>query len=188
MTTYAPNFTPRLKVTYRSAGITHSVQIRGARGDDAGAMGGRGVALRDCFNAIPAGNKFTDLAVIGAELALTDSDVFTPVAFTGVTAGTLLVADFSAVARIRALGFNGKSPGSRARFYIYGFAIADEPSGAEGGNGIITSTELAAIGTIAGLASANFRAGSGNGAVFPLQATYKGNDHLLKLVRKGTIA
>lgn len=187
MTTYAPNFTPRYKLTYRAGGITHTIQVRGVRGATLATMDAVGAQLSACFNALPAGNKFADLTALSAETALTDSDVFVPAIFVALTVGTLVVSAYSPRARIRGLTFNGRAPGSRAKFTIFGYRQPDELAATEGGDGQILTAEAAAVGTIAGLATTHFRANSGEAAVFAGRATYKENDHLLRLVRKGTI-
>jgi len=187
MTTYAPNFTPRYRVKYRVGGIDHTIQIRNARGatfsgtESDGLSIGTLVAL---FNAV----LMDDFAFGSAELALTDSDVFLPCASPADPAGALDPGTFGQRERIRGLTFNGKATGSRARFTLFGVMLDDTGTGAVGADGIVLPAELAAIASAATLASSNYRAGSGDAAIFPARATYKENDHLLKLVRKGTIS
>ena len=188
MTTYAPNFTPRFKLCYIAGGMQHTIQVRGPRGTDLAGMTAYGPILRSVFMVFVAA-MYTDLLFTSAEVALTDDDVFIPVAVpTQPTGMAVDPADFSAMTRAQALTFTGKAPGSRARFSLYGVAIADEASGTTGGDGKVTSTENAGIATVAGIASGAFKAGSGANAAFPNVATYKVNDHLLKLIRKGTIS
>lgn len=186
MTTYAPNFSPRYKAHYTVGGIDHTIQIRGSRGDDITLMLARGALLHDAFNAFAA-QLYDDFAWISAELALTDSDVFIPATTPAAVTGTIDPTTVSPVQRIKALTFSGKAAGSRARFSLYGITFDDISDGSVGGDGTVLTAESAAVGTVATLASGNWRAASGGTAVFPGRATYKENDHLLKLVRKGTI-
>jgi len=188
MTTYAPNFTPRLKLRYLAGGIEHTIQVRAPRGTAFAAVEALGPDVRDCFLAIKA-TIYADFAWISGEVALTDSDIFLPCTVPlGLVDNVAVVATSSAVQRISGLTFSGRAPGSRARFTMYGSKILDDAAGLAGSNGVIVTAELAGIGTIAAIASANFVAGSGAAAIFPGRGTYKPNDHLLKLVRKGTIA
>jgi len=188
MTTYAPNFTPRYKLFYKAGGINHTIQVRGLRGASLGTMDAVGAQLSACFNAIPVASKYTDLVALSAETALTDSDVFVPAIVTALNAGTIVPATLSPTQRIRGLTFNGRSPGSRAKFTIFGVTFDTQAAGVAGSDSVILTAEFASIGTIAGIATTNFKANSGEAAVFPGRATYKENDHLLRLVRKGTIA
>jgi len=188
MTTYAPNFTPRLKVKYQAGGIVHTIQVRNARGTSFGDMVFMTGRIHDLFQAL-SDVIYADHAFISAEVALTDDDVFAPCAVpVAITGNAVVVADFSPRQRIMGLTFSGKAPGSRARFTVYGCAFAGEASATEGGDGKITSGESGVIATVAALAATNFRANSGSLAIYPNVATYKENDHLLKLVRRGIIS
>jgi len=163
------------------------VQVRSARGASFAVTEGLGVFVRDIYNLFPAAT-YSDFAWISAEVALTDSDVFSPAAIPLNLVGNVLnPTTFSAVARIKGLTFSGKAPGSRAKFTLFGIGLVTEAAGTIGGDGVITGVELAAITTAAGIATTHFRANSGDAAIFPLRATYKGNDLLLRRVRKGTI-
>ncbi len=187
MTTYAPNFTPRYKLHYQAGGIVHSIQVRGPRGTDFAGMNAYGPILRSVFMAVVA-SMYTDLAFLTAEIALTDDDAFAPASIptqpTGMTKDPAL---YSAVERIKALTFTGRALASRARFSLYGVQLDDAVPADAAADGKVTNAESSAIGTIAGIATGAFKAGSGGNATFPQVATYKENDHLLKLVRKGTI-
>lgn len=188
MPSYAPNFTPRYKVHYLAGGIVHSLQVRHARGSTFSDTEALRVRVAECF-ADMNDVLYDDFAWISAEVALTDDDVFSPAAVPASTpAGAVDGTTFSAVQRIKGLTFSGRAAGSRARFTMFGLAFGDVASGAEGGDGVLTPDESAGIGTIAARASIYFHANSGSAAVFASRATYKENDHLLKLVRKGTIS
>lgn len=186
MTTFAPNFTPRYKARYHVGGIDHTVQVRGPRGATAADMESKGHLLHDAWNAFAAGT-YSDFAWLSAEYALTDSDVFIPITTPSAVTGAIDPADFSAVERIKGLTFSGRAPGSRARFTMYGLAFTDTVPGDFAATGVLLGIDVAAVGTVATLASSNWYANSGSQAIYPARATYKENDHLLKLVRKGTI-
>jgi hypothetical protein len=188
MTTYAPNFTPRYKLHYLAGGITHTIQVRPVRGDSFAATEALRNDIRGCYQAVVA-RVYNDFQFLSAEIALTDSDVFSPAAIPlGLVGHVADPALFSAVARCRGLTFTGRAPGSRARFTMFGVAYStDGPTGI-GGDGQVLPAEDAGITTIANTASAAFRSGGGFTAIFPARGTYKVNDHLLRLVRKGIIA
>ena len=113
MTTYAPTFTPRLRVKYKCGGIAHSMQVRGPRGATLATMGGLVDPIANCFVAL-ATYLYSDFSWISAEAALTDEESFAPVAVSGIipVGGVPLVAQ-SAVNRIRGLTISGRAPGSR---------------------------------------------------------------------------
>jgi len=188
MTTYAPTFTPRLRVKYKCGGIAHSMQVRGPRGATLATMGGLVDPIANCFVAL-ATYLYSDFSWISAEAALTDEESFAPVAVSGIipVGGVPLVAQ-SAVNRIRGLTISGRAPGSRSRFTMFGLFFASSAMTDIGNNGVITGTEVAGMTTIAGIANSYFRANSGASAIWYNRGTYKVNDHLLKLVRRGTIS
>lgn len=188
MPSFAPNFTPRYRVHYLAGGIVHSMQVRHARGSNFSDTEALREQVRLCFNDL-ASTLYDDFAWISAEVALTDDDVFAPAAVPASTpAGAVDGTTFSPKQRIHGLTFSGRAAGSRSRFTMFGIAFAGQASATEGGDGKITAAESAPIGTIAARASIYFHANSGSSAVFPTVATYKENDHLLKLVRRGIIA
>lgn len=188
MTTYAPNFTPRYKLHYLAGGITHTIQVRSNRGATFTETENLKDQIRGCYQAVVA-RAYNDFQFLTAEVALTDSDVFAPAAIPlGLVGHVADPALFSAVARIRGLTFTGRAPGSRARFTMFGLAFSTDGPTALGGDGTVTPAEEAGITTIGNIATAAFRANSGAGAIFPYRGTYKENDHLLKLVRRGIIS
>jgi len=188
MTTYAPNYTPRLKVHYRAGGLDHSIQVRNARGTSFGDMQFMVGRIHDLFLPL-ATVLYTDFAFVSTEIALTDDDVFVPASNPVAVTGTGPVyTTKSIMARIRALTFSGKASGSRAVFRMFGIFLATDTSTDVAADGKITGIESGPVATIAALATANFRAGSGGAAIFPAVATYKENDHLLRLARKGAIS
>jgi hypothetical protein len=187
MTTYAPTFTPRLRVKYKAGGISHSIQVRGPRGASLATMGGLVDPVANCFVAL-ATYLFSDFAWISAEVALTDAESFAPVAVSGIIpVGGVTLATQSAIQRIRGLTISGRAPGSRSRFTIFGVVFAESASTDIGADGVSSGAEVAGLVTIAGIANTYFKANSGDNAIWYTRGTYKRNDHLLKLVRRGTI-
>jgi len=187
MTTYAPTFTPRLRVHYKGGRIAHAIQVRGARGASLAVMSGLVDPIANCFVALAA-YLYSDFAWISAEVALTDEESFIPVPVSGIipVGGIVLVAQ-SAVNRIRGLTVSGRAPGSRSRFTMFGLFFNGSADTDIAGDGTITATEVPGMNTIAGIANTYFKANSGSAAIWYNRGTYKQNDHLLKLVRRGTI-
>lgn len=186
MTTYAPNFTPRTRVKYVAAGIEHTIQMRSPRGTGSGVVSGKAEIISDLFDLF-SDILADDFAWVSAEYALTDSDVFIPFATPTVVSGTVDPTTFSLHQRVTSTNFNGKAAGSRAAVYMYGLFWSRD-SGTPADNGRVTPAENADVGTAAGILSSNAVAGSGDGAFFHNYANIKVNDHLLKLLRRGTIA
>ena len=188
MTTYAPTFTPRLRCHYINGGIGHSIQVRGGRGSSLATMGGLVDPVANCFVALAA-YLFDDFAWTAAEVALTDSEIFIPVPVSGITpVGGVVLGTQSAVTRIRGLTISGRAPGSRGRFTMFKPQFAANVTGSEGADGVITAAEIPGLTTISGLANTYFRANSGDTTLWYARGTYKANDHLLKLVRRGIIS
>ena len=187
MTTYAAPFTSRWKGTYRVGGIQHTITLRGPRGATFATMDGYKDRAREIFAAM-ASVLFSDFAWIAAEVALTDTEEFLPATLPTVgTPGTVDPATVSAIGRIKGLTFSGKAPGSRARFTMFGCNYPQGGVGIPGSDGVITPSESAPIATVLGVAATYFYANSGQLAGWHNRATYKENDHLLRLVRRGTI-
>jgi len=186
MTTYAPNFTPRYRARYNAAGIEHTIQMRGARGESASAISGRATILHDIFLAAAA-TLADDFAWISADYALTDSDVFIPAVLPASVTGLKDVADFDLQQRCVSTGFVGRTGGSRAAIYMYGVWWSTV-TGTPAENGRVTAAEWAPVTTIKAALDTNAHAGNGETAVWHAYANIKLNDHLLKLLRRGTIS
>lgn len=188
MTTYAPTFTPRLRVHYKVGGIAHSLQVRGTRGASLATMESLKDPVANCFVAVAA-FLYDDFEWISAEVALTDSEIFSPVAVSGIVpVGAVALGTTSAVLRIRGLTISGRAPGSRGRFTMFGLSLPQGDVTSTAGDGVLTAAELPALVTIKGLADTYFKANSGDATIWYSRGTYKGNDHLLKLVRRGIIS
>jgi len=186
MTSYAPNYTPRLRLKYQAAGIEHTIMMRAARGTSAGGLDAQKGSIRACFN-FGASLLASDFAWISADYALTDSDDFFPTTLPAAVTGGQSAATFSLKQRCTSTNFNGRVSGSRAAIYFYGFWWEDGLDTA-GDNGRVTPGEESFVGTIATELSGQAHAGNGLQAIFHQYANIKVNDHLLKLLRRGTIS
>lgn len=162
--------------------------FRGPRGATFATMDGYKDRARECFTGVSA-YLFDDFSWVSAEVALTDSEEFAPGTTPTVgTAGVVDATELSPKARIMGLTFTGRALGSRGKFTMFGCFFPGEAAGDFGGNGIISPSEFGGISTVVGVANTYFYANSGAHAAWNNRATYKENDHLLKLVRRGTIA
>lgn len=186
MTSYAPNYTPRIRLKYQAAGIEHTIQMRGARGTTAGGLDAQKGSIRACFN-LGAANLADDFAWISAEYALTDSDDWFPTTLPAAVTGAAPIASFSLQHRATHTSFNGRVVGSRAAIYFYGF-YWEQGVDTSADNGRVTPAEEAFVGDIATELSGQAHAGNGLQAIFHQYANIKVNDHLLKLLRRGTIS
>jgi hypothetical protein len=188
MTTFAPTFTPRWKGNYVAAGVQHSIQGRGPRGTTFSDMQFFAGFMNNLFGAVAA-ELADDFEWIDASIALTDSDVFLPATTPPATVtGLVDTTGFAPRKRIRALTFSGRTSTGRARISMFGVMLDDDLATDDAGDGIVTPAELAAIGTIVGILNTSYRGNSGELASYHNRGTYKENDHLLKLVRRGIIS
>lgn len=187
MTTYAPTFTPRYRVHYRAAGLEHSVQCRGPRGASAVAMTTRGNSFHTIFNDL-ATRLADDFAWISADVALTDSDLWTPASVPASVTGVIALADFTIAQRITGTTFSGRAAGSKARFTLFGIQWVQATTTEAGNDFVVQGSEDGGVAAAVTEASGQFYAGSGAGALFYNRATIKPNDHLVKLARRGIIS
>lgn len=185
MTTYAPNFTPRSRLKYFAAGIEHTIQMRAARGTVAD-VGAQKNSIRACFNMMAA-LLADDFAWISAEYALTDSDDFFPTTLPAAVVGAVDVSTLSLQQRATSTNFNGRVAGSRAGIYFYGI-VWEDGQGSPRDNGRVTPAEIPLIASVVAELSGQAHAGNGVQAIFHSYANIKVNDHLLKLLRRGTIS
>lgn len=186
MTTYAPNYTPRWKGRYVAAGIEHTIQVRAQRNQSAFITQALGGFVRSVFNTFVA-NLADDFAWLSAEYALTDSDDFIPTAVPAAVVGEAAASGFNLFHRVTSTNFNGRNSGSRAGLYLYGLQwVISVGSPAE--NGRVSAAEDARVSTATAICTTNFFANSGTAAVWHDYANIKVNDHLLKLLRRGTIS
>lgn len=188
MTTFAPTFSPRWKGTYVVAGVQHTIQFRSSRGTTFSGMDAFAGIAASIFDAVH-GDLCSDFGWVQAEIALTDSDVFLPATTPSVTTpGGNSISDYSPIDKISAMTLTGKSPTARSRFSIFGLLFLGSTPGDIGADGNVTISELAGLATIIGIANTSAHAADGSVAVFHSRATFKPNDHLLKLVRRGIIS
>lgn len=186
MTTWAPNYSPRWKGRYIAAGIEHTIQVRAQRDQSAFITQGLGAYVSSIFNLF-SDDLAEDFAWIGAEFAMTDSDVFTPTAVPAPPSADQAVVNFTLRQRCTSTNLNGRGGGSRAALYMYGIRWIDS-IGSPGENGRLTGAEDPRVTAAVAICTANFFANNGGSAIWHDYANIKENDHLLKLLRRGTIS
>jgi hypothetical protein len=124
MADFAPNYTARYRVRYFVGGANHSTTLRCTPGSQTNAaISAIGAAVySDVFTAL-GGSMSDDLAILGADVAVKDSDIFLPAEVLPVGAGSL-GADLDAGFRPINLSFVGRSSsGGRAVFRIFGVGV-----------------------------------------------------------------
>lgn len=191
MPTYADNYTFRVRGQYIAAGVTHKMKCRGTVSDE-GATTGQALAnqMNNYVQSFES-QLWDDWEWLGWEYANPDSDIwvpFLPVLSGGAVTGTINPASFSAEVHVKAVTHSGRAAGSKARVYWYGPVVASESTGAAGGDGVLLPAELTGLSGATGIANGAFHGGNGNQGIFYDRMTYKVNDDLLKLVRRGILS
>lgn len=191
MASYADNFTPRLKVKYMAAGITHTIMVRGIRGTSAVLMANKLAIIHDLFNNFAA-QLADDFTFLQGDIALTDSDDWIPTSIPVQVVGTQAVAQFTPWQKITSTTHSGRSAGSRARYSMYGIKwdLANQGSDIDqiAYNGVVDSAEHAGVAANKILADAQLASNAGVAATFYTRMTVKPNDALLRKLRNGTIS
>lgn len=189
MTDYAPDFTPRYRVEYVSAGLTHHMMLRGFRGESLAATDSRARnAIHDALAPLVAYLP-SDFAFVSAEVIPQDSNVSSPGNLPGAITGTVDPADMSAEDKIRTLGWVGRSASTPMRLFVFGFTIDTDVTPADFKTDFrITAAELAAVSnSIAGLNAAGVPANNNLPGTWKSYVNLKVNDEWLKKVRKGSV-
>jgi hypothetical protein len=185
----APNYTARVKLTYSSAGATHSMQFRGPRTTDAAgavAIADKAVAF---LNAL-SNARFEDWQLLSTQWCAADSDLFFDISPTiTLNAGAVTnPTTFKPIYKAQYFQFVGKSAaGSRVSVYLYG-VNADELSSAGFADFRVFNSENSAIATAQGVLNENapsFYAADNNAALWRPYANIKSNDHWVHKARRG---
>lgn len=190
MTTYAPNYTGRLRAKYVAAGVEHTAQLRKFRGATTSQIGDLRHTLASCFTVWNALLP-SDFAWLSCEYANEDSDLFTPTDLPDTVTGTLDPTTYTPFQKITPTIFSGRSTGSKARVSLYGIFWeytnqADDPNTVPY-NGIITTAEDSRVGSTIALLNGQAASGAGVNAIWYPRATVKPNDYWVRQVRKGIV-
>lgn len=186
MADYAPNFTARLRIRYSTGGRTHSLVWRAVAGttDPAGITAKMGLFLADL-----APNLYNDWNILSADWAPADSDVFLPTPMPTSPTGAVAAGGAPNSYDAFSLSFVGRSTmGHKARFFIYGSALAAEVALTTGVDFRFRSAEIASIS--AGIVRLNetsplVAANDGVGVVWYEYANGKYNDYWVRRLRAG---
>lgn len=189
MADYAPNYTARYRVRYSVADTVHSMTIRpDADQDDAAAIAGAGAAVVTDVLTAMSSMLSTDFTILGADVAVVNSDVFLPAATLPVGVGTA-GSDLDSGWKPMNVSFVGRSTtGGRAIFHLYGVAVNPFSGETTQNDWRITSTEDGRIeDTVDVLNTGGPRllANDGAGVVFYPYANINANAYWQKRARRG---
>jgi len=186
MADFAPNFTPRYRTKYAVSGATHHMTVRVARGvTDFSGIATKVGAFLDAF----AAGILPDFTILGAEAAITDSDVFLPVDPPTFGGGTADDAGLTSAIKAAQMSFPGRGAGgTRSIIYLYGTAFAPNVVTGTRADFRITSAEnadvAAAITAWSELAPA-IVANDNSVVSFYNYVNIKYNDHWVRKARQG---
>lgn len=124
MPDYAPNYTARYRMRYSVGGANHTSTIRPAgSSDDPAAIAGAGAAIfTDVLTAL-APMLSDDFTVLGADVAVANSDIFLPAATVPVGTGSLGTTLDAGWVPMN-LSFVGRTTaGGRGLFRIFGPSV-----------------------------------------------------------------
>lgn len=189
MPDFAPDFTPRYRVQYVSAGLTHWIMLRGFRDESESATG---VRVRDAlFDTIAPMAAFLcdDFEWISAEYIPQDTNIGVPDSLPAAITGTVAISTMSREDKIRSIGYVGRSGSTPMRLFVFGcqFQTDDLPEGVEA-KFRISAADLSNVATsIAALDGAGCPANNNFPGHYHNYVNLKVNDHLLKFVRRGLI-
>lgn len=126
MADFAPHYTPRYRVLYRVGGRGHAFTWRLPRGTSSTVAQSVSAMATTFLNHL-AVHRYTSWAVIGAEWANTDSNVFFPVVAPTPVVGTATEIGSSVNKMITQYRFEGKSTNqataSKTNFCIFGMSF-----------------------------------------------------------------
>lgn len=118
---YAPNYTPRVRVKYKSHEKTHTLTVRPATNDTGGFN--TAVSLVDNILTLMKPLMSNNAAVLGADFAYEDSETFLPLdysfpQFAAQAASSVASDRFNAAVFVSFQGISAL--GTRTQFFVYG--------------------------------------------------------------------
>lgn len=186
MADFAPNFTPRVKMTYKAGNKPHSLIVRGVRGStiaDAPALANRiAVFVHELRIYL-----YSDFAWKSVSWCDQDSEVFLPVSVSllapgGEASPTARIAADDAI-QVRAEGVSAS--GARTSFSIYGLLF--RPSAGSTADFRVYGSELAevntAIGALTEIGGAQLYSADGALAMWHNYLNYKYNNYYTTRLR-----
>jgi len=186
MADFAPNFTPRLKLTYRVQSVNHSFTWRLPRGTHIAGVGPY-VAKQTAFLAALQGLMFNDWTVLTNAFSEEDVDIFLPVATPTQPTGAGDLSARKPENKANFLQFVGRgTAGSKGSFYVYGCVV--EVDSAVGGDYRVTTLENSAISGSVGILTETgdpLVAIDNSDMRWYSYVNLKANDHYVHKVRNG---
>lgn len=188
MTNWAPDYTPRAILKYRSAGLAHSWTFRFARGTTQAAVEANAEAIATDIAVGLETVLPSDFAITEAFYIAQDSNISIPFSAPVVVPdGAVDYTTMSTEDKARALGFAGKSTlGLPGRLFVFGIAINPDTTSPGGlSYGLMTSAEYPIIAnTVAALNGSVLVGNDGAAMNFYQRATHKVNDYWWKVARR----
>lgn len=187
MADYAPHYTPRYRMRYRVLGQVHTATIRFPRGST--TVSSEGAAfftdLLDVFGL----RLMSDFSILGADVALTDSNVFLPAANLPVLNDTSAAAGDESYKPVY-VSFVGRSiAGHRAVMFLYGLAFSPNSAENTANDYRIQSTEdnavLQAVSVFNGVTGIDLVANDNNDVVWYPYVNVGFNAYYQKKARRG---
>lgn len=189
MTTYADNYTSRVRGDYIACGIPHRLQVRAV---PTSLTEGAAEAIAEVINNYILSFEAqlsTDWAWQGWAYASANSETFIPFVpvLSDTVAGAVNFNDISPRRKVTAANHAARSATSTTRIYFFGLIIVDSAAADAGGNGVLTPAEVGGLSGATGIVSGSLASASGELATFYNRLTYKVNDRLFRLVKRGLI-
>lgn len=187
---WAPDYTPRAKITYVSAGLTHSMTIRGHRDESMLFTTARADAVTAAVSADLENYLFDDFSITKGEYFNQDSNISIPYTPTPVAAGSNAKSTASVQDKISHLTFQGRTTGgTKAKLFVFGvFFNPDVSTPSDEGDFRITGAEDAVIALfISHLNGLNLVGNDDLTVAWHNYANLKVNDYWLRQARKGAI-
>ena len=184
MSDYADNFTGRHRTRYRGNGRVHTMKLR--LQNDVNPNSPAVATMVGGFLSTMLTNMYNDFAIISADYANKDSDVYLPVATLPALSGSPSAGAADPIYSAQYANFIGRSVGGEtAKFFLYGLKLG---VGALTTDWKLTGAEVAtltaAIGTL-NAASAILAGPDGNEVAWYPYVNTKFSDHWVKQARKG---
>lgn len=189
MPDFAPNYTHRIRVSYRAAGANHSQLWRVLPPADVTTRAlafGTIQSFYDSLSSVLA----DDAAVLSVTEAFVDSDIFLPAGFALTMTGSLSMATFGPSKKASATSWVGRSvAGLRAIVFMYGLIHNMSDSELPGNDFRVTAAESAYVADSVGVlngGSTGLAANDGNPVSWYSYVNVKYNDYWVRKVRQGS--
>lgn len=186
MPNFAPNYTPRVRVTYRVQGALHRLVARIARGSDISAAE---TAIADLDTAISQLNDrlYVDWEFVGADFCDQDSNLFDPLAVSfSLTVGTIATGTRPGTQKALELTCPYRTSNNGHGFVaLYGTGFSPGTEGSTGDFRVTAGEDADVLNFIEALQSAPWVGGNNNSARFKNYVNIHFNRRWERRVRNG---